>query len=279
MTTLKDERKEFESLGHIYPAQTGVNIKREVIAGVPGYWFTPELVNGGEVVIFLHGGGYIYGSIESHRAMVSHIAKAIERKVLLVEYSLAPEHPFPAALHETVAVIQELVRANPDFQFSIMGDSAGGNLAMSTALKLKSLDAKPALYHVLISPWVNMETVYPSYQKNEKLDPIITKDFIQYAAGLYMAGHNPKDPLVSPVHGDFKGIGPTLILVGANEVLTDDSVFLYEALEKAGVLSELKMYDGADHVWPLVDIRSEHSMEALDEIIDFITVHQESTAK
>ena len=279
MATLKDERKEFQTLGHIYPVQTGVSIKREIIAGVPGYWFTPEQVGGSEVVIFLHGGGYIYGSIESHRAMVSHIAKAIERKVLFVEYSLAPEYPFPAALNETVAVIQQLVRTVPDFQFSIMGDSAGGNLAMSTALKLKSLKAQPALYNVLISPWVNMETVYPSYTKNEKLDPIITKDFVQYAAGLYTAGHDLKDPFVSPVHGDFKGIGPTLILVGAHEVLTDDSVFLYEALEKTGVASELKMYDGADHVWPLVDIHSERSAEALDEMIDFIAVHQESTVK
>ncbi|HEY5747395.1 MAG TPA: alpha/beta hydrolase [Chryseolinea sp.] len=279
MANLKEERKEFESLGHIYPVQTGVSIKHEVIAGVSGYWFTPVHVGGNEVVIFLHGGGYIYGSIESHRAMVSHIARAIERKILLVDYSLAPEHPFPAALNETVAVIQELVRTLPDFQFSIMGDSAGGNLAMSTALKLKSLNVQPALYHVLISPWVNMETVYPSYTKNEKLDPIITKDFVEYAAGLYAAGHDLKDPLISPVHGDFKGIAPTLILVGAHEVLTDDSVFLYQALENAGVASELKMYDGADHVWPLVDIHSEHSVEALDEIIDFITVHQESTVK
>jgi acetyl esterase/lipase len=279
MANLKEERKEFESLGHIYPVQTGVNITHEVIAGVPAYWFTPEYMGGNEVVIFLHGGGYIYGSIESHRAMVSHIAKAIERKILLVEYSLAPEHPFPAALNETVAVIQELVHTLPDFQFSIMGDSAGGNLAMSTTLKLKSLNAQPALYQVLISPWLNMEAVYPSYAKNEKLDPIITKDFVEYAAGLYAAGHDLKDPLISPVHGDFKGVGPTLILVGAHEVLTDDSVFLYEALEKAGVLSELKIYEGADHVWPLVDIHSERSKEALDEIKDFIVVHQESTVK
>ena len=279
MTNLKEERKEFESLGHIYPVQTGVSIKQQVIAGVPAYWFTPEHVSGSEVVIFLHGGGFIYGSIESHQAMVSHIAKAIERKMLLVEYSLAPEHPFPAALNETVAVIQELVRTHRDFQFSVMGDSAGGNLAMSTALKLKSLHAQPALYHVLISPWVNMETVYPSYAKNEKLDPIITKDFVEYAAGLYSGGHNLKDPLISPVHGDFKGIAPTLVLVGAHEVLTDDSVFLYEALEKADVPSELKIYDGANHVWPLVDIQSERSKEALDEIKDFIAVHQESAVK
>jgi len=161
----------------------------------------------------------------------------------------------------------------------MMGDSAGGNLVMSVALKLKSLNAQPARYHVLISPWVNMETVYPSYAKNEKLDPIITKEFVQYAAGLYAAGHDLKDPLVSPVHGDFKGISPTLILVGAQEVLTDDSVFLYEALENAGVVSELKMYDGANHVWPLVDIRSERSVEALNEIVDFMAVHQEGAVK
>jgi len=88
-----------------------------------------------------------------------------------------------------------------------------------------------------------------------------------------------KDPLVSPVHGDFRGTSPTLILVGAHEVLTDDSIFLYEALKKAGVVSELKVYDGADHVWPLVDVHSKRSVEALDEIIDFIVVHQESAVK
>jgi len=270
MSDLAQERKQFEALGKSYALHPEVVIEPANIAGVPVYWFTPARVSGSEVVLCLHGGGYIYGSIESHRAMVTHIANAIERKMLFVEYSLAPEHPFPAALNDTVAVVRELLRVQPGFQFALFGDSAGGNLAMSTVVQLRSLHVQAPLYQVLISPWVEADPTYPSFFENGKLDPIITREFVQYSASLYVNGEDKRNPLVSPIHNDFAGVNPTLILVGTKEVLRDDSLFLHAALNVSGAHSTLKTYDNVTHVWILTSIDSPESKDTLKTISDFV---------
>jgi acetyl esterase/lipase len=151
-----------------------------------------------------------------------------------------------------------------------MGDSAGGNLAMSTALNLKQLNLPSPLYQVLISPWVNMNTDAASYIENEKNDPILTRDLIAYAAAQYTRHNSLSNPLVSPVFGSFKGFGPTLTLVGAGEILRDDSLDLHRALEQAGSRSKLKVFDNVTHVWPLTNITAPESREALRMMREFM---------
>jgi len=271
MSNLTEERGGFESLGLSYPPVLNIKIETVVIGDVVCHWFIPGNTIATETVIYFHGGGFIYGSLQSHRAMVSHITQAIGRKILFIEYVLAPEHPFPAALHEAIAVIRELT-ADLDFRFGLMGDSAGGNLAISTALQLKTIGLPLPLYQVVISPWVNMETTYSSYSQNEKLDPIISRDFVRYAASLYAAGQSLKDPRMSPVHGDLGGLEPTLVLVGSTEVLRDDSLHLHTALQNAGSSAVLKIFDKANHVWTLTDIASTDSQHALTEISMFLNM-------
>ncbi|MBL0739813.1 alpha/beta hydrolase [Chryseolinea lacunae] len=274
MNNLKEERKGFDSLGLSYAVEADVRVESAIFGGVTSYWFTPPNIASPEVVIYTHGGGYIYGSLKSHRAMVSHFAKALGRRILFVEYSLAPEKTFPTALNETVAVIQHLHRTFPEVQFSLMGDSAGGNLALSVALNLKQLDAPAPLYQILLSPWLNMDTVYPSYSQNEKLDPIISKDFLRYAASQYAGGKDIGHPLMSPIHGDFRGLSPTLTLVGAKEVLRDDSLVLHAASVKAGATSVLQVFENANHVWMLTDIESKDSKDALRAMQEFLTLQE-----
>jgi acetyl esterase/lipase len=269
MKNLEEERKAFESLGSIYPNHHQVIVEKVTMADVTSCWFIPDVVVSKEIVIYFHGGGFIYGSIRSHSAMVSHIASAIGRKILFVEYSLAPEKPFPFALNEATAVIDDLLHHAPDTMFALMGDSAGGNLVMSTALNLKDLNMQLPIYQVLISPWVNMETDYASYHENERLDPIITKEFVKYAASHYAGDHSLSNPLVSPALGSFIGFSPTLIMVGAKEVLRDDAVHLHQALKKTGSTSVLKMFDDVTHVWTLTNISSNDSKEALRTIKEF----------
>jgi acetyl esterase/lipase len=276
MNNLNEERKGFESLGLSYAAESSVIIEHEVLAGVDNYWFTPKNMMSKEVIVYLHGGGFIYGSIKSHKAMISHIANALGKKILYVEYSLAPEKPFPAALNETISVIHDLQRTVSDFAYGIMGDSAGGNLMMSVTLRLKALNSPLPLYQIALSPWVNLETTYASYSENEKLDPVISKDFVEYASSLYTAGIEKKNPLVSPVHGNFTGVGPTLIMVGMNEILRDDAIHLHAALERDHATSVLKVFDAVTHVWPLTDIDSDDSQQALANIIDFIAPYGRS---
>jgi acetyl esterase/lipase len=268
MENLKEERKRFESLGMLYPEHKQVTVEKGVVAGVDTYRFTPRDVVSHETVIFTHGGGYMFGSIRSHRALVSHIAATTGRTILFVEYSLSPEARFPKALNEVTSVVQELSGSNSSF--ALMGDSAGGNLAMSTALNLKKLNMPLPLYQVLISPWLNMSTDAASYTENEKNDPVLTKDFMKHAAESYTDHKNITDPLVSPVLGSFEAFSPTLTLVGNEEILRDDSLALHHALTRDGRSSTLKIFEKVTHVWPLTDISSIQSVEALRLIREFM---------
>lgn len=263
MENLIEVRQFFDSLGLNYPAHPEVKVESVMLADVACYRFVPPRVVSREIVVYLHGGAYKLGSIRSHQAMVSHIAAATGRVILFVEYSLAPEHPFPQALNETTAVIRELTHTAPDPAFALMGDSAGGNLAIATALNLKQHKLPAARYHVLISPWLNMRIDAASYTENEKSDPILTRELLQDAAKQYTAGEPVTNPLVSPVQGSFEGLSPTLTLVGAGEILRDDSLNLDDALKKAGAVSRLEVFDKVTHVWTLADIKSADSKKAL----------------
>jgi acetyl esterase/lipase len=270
MENLKEGRQFFESLGLSYPAHSEVKIEPVTIAGVACYRFVPPRVVSREIVVYLHGGAYKLGSIRSHQAMVSHIAAATGRVILFVEYSLAPEHPFPQALDETTAVIRELTHAAPDTTFALMGDSAGGNLAIATALNLKQHKLPAARYHVLLSPWLNMRNDAASYNENEKNDPILTRELLQEAARQYAAGEPVTNVLISPLLGSFEGFSPTLTLAGAGEILRDDSVDLDSALKKAGAVSRLYIFDKVTHVWTLADIESADSKKTLEIMRKFM---------
>lgn len=264
---LTAERKGFESLGAIYPAHSHVTIKPEVLAGTTVYRFTPPEVGSRETIVYFHGGAYHLGSIRSHQALVSHISAATGRVVLFVEYSLAPENRFPVALNEATAIVRHL--ATTGVPFALMGDSAGGNLAMSTALNLRQLNLPPALYHILLSPWLSMHTTAASYTENESKDPILKKETLQDSALQYTDANNLNNPLVSPLFGNFAGFTPTLSLTGKQEILRDDAVGLHQALEKAGCLSSLHVFDNVTHVWPLTNITSAESVEALRLVRSF----------
>jgi acetyl esterase/lipase len=204
--------------------------------------------------------------------MVSHIAHASERRVLFVDYSLAPEHPFPKAIEEAVAVINQVHRDDPMVRYGLAGDSSGGGLVYAVALALAAHaqgGPRPA-FHVAISPWTDLCVRNPSYAANAAVDPIITKEFSEYAAKLYLADHSATDPLASPVYGDYHGFSHSLILCGSLEVLEDDSRNLHRALLDAGVDSTLTLFEGSTHVWPLKTIESDAARAALRAIGDHI---------
>jgi acetyl esterase/lipase len=265
-------REQFVGLGKSYPPHPDVAVEPVVIAGVRCFWLTPDNVSGDEIIIYFHGGGYIYGSFASHGAMVSHIAHASERRVLFVDYSLAPEHPFPKAIEEAVAVINQVHRDSPMVRYGFAGDSAGGGLVYAVAIALAAQaqgGLRPA-FHVAISPWTDLCVRSPSYAANAAVDPIISKEFSEYAAKLYLAGHSATDPLASPVYGDYHGFSRSLILCGSREVLEDDSRNLHRVLLDAGVDSTLTLFEGSTHVWPLKTIESDASRAALRAIGDHI---------
>jgi acetyl esterase/lipase len=273
MINLNEARNGFEAIGNTYPLAGHVNREDITIAGVSCAWFNPSGASQEDLAIYIHGGGFILGSIQSHAPLVSHIARALQCKVLVINYRLAPEQPFPAGLDDCVAVIEAIGEIYPNVRFGIIGDSAGGNLAIATQLKLKQIGKQAPLYSIVISPWVDLECKNPSYERNRYLDKVLSRPYLVEAAQLYSQGHALSSPLLSPVNGDLREFAPILILCGTHEILQDDSVILHQRFLEAGVTAEIRLFQGELHVWPFMNISSAGSQKALHDIVHFVAIH------
>jgi monoterpene epsilon-lactone hydrolase len=262
------DRAVFNGLGNIYPADGSVEISGEPIEGVTCYWFVPDSFDKNKIVIYLHGGMFVLGSIETYKAMVSHFASAFSTKVLFIEYPLAPEKPFPNGINDVLKVYRELIRRYPDAKITLMGDSAGGGLA-ATLIKMASEEKlqMPSSV-VLLSPWLYLRGNNESYETRKKLDPILTKDKLMQYAGYYAANNwNAADP----GQFTFNSFPPLLILVGSNEILFDDSKLFYEKIKLLQPDTQMKEYENQVHGWPLIDIKSDAAKDAMTAIEKFIS--------
>ena len=238
--------------------------------GVPAEWIDDEGGNRGSVVLYLHGGGYVAGSIDSHRNLTGHLTRAMGCRVLALHYRLAPEHPHPAPLQDAVAAYRWLLdEGYPADKVMIAGDSAGGGLVMATLLSLR--DAKVALPScaVGISPWLDMEAKGDSMQTRAAADPMITKVQILQIADLFLGGSDPKDPLAAPLHGELGGLPPLLIHVGDAEVLLDDSTRFAAKAKAAGVDVTLEVWPDMVHVWHASAGYVPESDQAIARIAEF----------
>ncbi|SFM78820.1 Acetyl esterase/lipase [Chitinophaga sp. YR627] len=276
MNKFKEEREAFEAIGNTYAVADGINRTKVTIAGVPCAWFSPDNAPENDIVVYIHGGAFIYGSLTSHAPLVSHIARTLNRRVLLIDYRLAPEHPFPAGIEDCIAVITMLTAENPQITFGIIGDSAGGNIAMSIQLFLREAAGPSAGYTIVISPWVDLTCTNTSYERNKILDTILSQAYLRQCATMYAAGKDLSNPYLSPVNGSFQGLAPVLILCGTHEILQDDAANLYKRLLECQVETELMLFEGALHVWPFTDISSEASQKALNEMAAFSVKYRQS---
>ncbi|SDQ04015.1 Acetyl esterase/lipase [Chryseobacterium soldanellicola] len=269
MINLTEGRKGFETISN-YSISEKVTLENIIIADVPCAWVIPDEIVGNDIVIYIHGGAFIYGSINSHAPMVSYIASQLKKKVLMIDYRLAPEYPFPAGIDDCVAVINFLHKNNSNFSFGIIADSAGGNIAMSTNLQLNETNGPKPMYTVVISPWVDLECKNPSYERNQLTDTILAKEYLIEATKLYAPDQDLSAPFLSPVHGSFKNQSPILILCGTNEILEDDSINLHQQLLNQNIEAELILFENELHVWPFMEIDTEASKKALLRIADFV---------
>ncbi len=199
--------------------------------------------------------------------MISHLSKNLNLPIVYIEYSLAPEKPYPAAINEIVKLYKELLKKYPGYKFSVTGDSAGGALAIE--LVYKSMEAKVPVPNslALISPWVDLKTQNQSYVTNQAVDPILSKKTLHAHAVLY----NPKNiKEADPSELKFKTFPPVLVLVGSDEVLLDDSKNFYSYIKPIQKRATLKELAGQKHVWLVSDISSKASIEAMKDIEEFI---------
>lgn len=221
--------------------------------GVDGDWIVPADAAPGKAILYLHGGGFRLGSVASHRDLIARIATASACRVLAIDYRLAPEHRFPAALEDAVAAYAWLRGQGLEPRdIALAGDSAGGNLVLTAMLTLRDRgEALPAA-GVLMSPWTDLAATGASYRSRAAADPIHQRSMILALAKGYLGeGGDPQHPLASPLYADLAGLPPLLIHAGDRETVRDDATMLAEKAKAAGVETELQVWDGMIHVFQM----------------------------
>jgi monoterpene epsilon-lactone hydrolase len=239
--------------------------------GVPAEWIAAPGAVKDRVILYLHGGGYVIGSINTHRAMIARIARASNARALAIDYRLAPEHPFPAAVDDATRAYKWLLAQGYKPQkIVIAGDSAGGGLTLATLIALRDSGQPLPAGAVPISPWTDLEGTGESVRSRAEKDPMVAQDNLAESAKQYYGAHDPKDPLVSPLHANFRGLPPMLIQVGDAEILLDDATRVAERAKLAGVDVELEVWDDMIHVWHVFAKLLPEGQQAIDKIGKFV---------
>lgn len=222
-------------------------------------------------VLYLHGGGYRLGAPSTYRHLTWRIASAAQAQVLVIDYRLAPENPFPAALEDAVSYYCWLLAEGADArQIVVIGDSAGGGLALALLLKLRDSSLPRPAAAVVLSPWTDLALTGASLTLNAKLDAIVQAEDAPIFAADYLAGTDPRHPYASPLYGDPTGLPPTLIQVGSEEVLRDDAVRMAEKMQRAHCQAELQIWPRMPHVWHFLAPILPEAREAIAEISKFV---------
>ncbi len=263
--TLAETRESFDTeMGRI-PLADNVTVESLSFGGVPAEKITPANATPGKVLLYLHGGGHVFGSIKSHRHFVSRLATATKATAYHIDYRLAPEHPYPAAIEDALEAYRAILDSGiAPTDLIVGGESAGGNLAAALLLKLKDdkLPQPAGLY--LLSPWLDMTTSAESYGKVGARDPMITREGIVGVATAYL-GNRPDNPLASPVRADVSGLPPMLIQVGSEEVLLSDSTTFASNAAMTSIDVTLRVWSGMPHAWPLFHPFLRAGLPAIDE--------------
>ncbi len=267
-------RERFEKLAMFLPMPDDAEVTAIDAGGVPSEWVSAPGVTGDRVIFYLHGGGYVIGSVNPHRRLAYDLSKAADARVLVVDYRLAPEHPFPAAVEDAVAAYEWLIAQGTNAgSIAIAGDSAGGGLAMACMLSLKDRGTALPACAVPMSPWVDLEGIGETMTTLDAIDPMVRKPGLDRMASFYYGDADVRDPLVSPIYADLSGLPPLLIQVGTRETLLSDARRLHDKALTDGVISSLVEAGGMIHVWQLFAPMLSEGRDAIDQAGSFIRTH------
>jgi acetyl esterase/lipase len=268
--SIADQRAAYDAMLLQNPLPDDVQFEPVTVAGCAAEWVSvPDTADTAAVVLYLHGGGYVIGSHVAYREFAGRMARVTRSRLLVLDYRLAPEHPFPAAVDDAVAAYHWLLEnGTAAEQIFIAGDSAGGGLALATLLALREAGTALPAGAVCLSPWTDLAGTGDSSQPGAVDDPLIGEGVLEGMRAQY-AGDDLTNPLVSPHYGDFSGLPPLLILAGSREVLVDDARRLVQQARAAGVRVDYFEGEGLIHVWPVVVANAPESADAIDRVAAF----------
>jgi acetyl esterase/lipase len=249
------------------------DVTQEVIDadGVPAEFLVAPGAADDRVVLYLHGGGYVIGSIKSHRYLMQNISRHAGVKTLGLDYRLAPENPFPAAVEDaTKAYCWLLAQGYKAKNIAIAGDSAGGGLTLATLVNLRDKGIDLPAAGVLISPWADLSGEAESVQARADIDPMVKPEGLYSLGDKYLNGTDAKNPLASPVFADMAGLPPLCIHVGGKEILYDDAITVADKARAAGVEVELLDEPELFHVWHAFAPMLDEGQEAVEKIGAFL---------
>jgi epsilon-lactone hydrolase len=268
---LAERRERLDALGTHYGAPANIRIDRVKANGVEAEWSTSPAADPSRAILFLHGGGYISGSIESHRPLATAIGGAAGARTLALGYRRAPEHPFPAAIEDAISgycfLLEQGFAAG---RIAIAGDSAGGGLTIALMVAARDRGLPLPSCGWCISPWVDLENTGATMETKAAVDPLIQKPYLMELAKAYLGDVSPRTPLASPLYADLRGLPPVLIQVGSAETLLDDSVRLCGALGAADDVVTLEVWPDMIHAFPLFHEQVAAARRAIARAGEFI---------
>ena len=253
------------------PLPTGTVVEHVTAGGVPSEWVSTPNAASDKIFFCLHGGGYTMLSSKAFHPLASLLSSASGCRGLVIDFRLAPEHPFPAAIEDASAAYRWILeQGNPARNIVIVGFSCGGGLAVATMITLREAGVQLPAGAVLLSPWTDLTGSGESMTTRAEIDPMITPEMNRFHAALYANGTDLHHPLISPLYSDLHGLPPMLIHVGSDEIMLDDSTRLAERAKSAGVQVTLDIWEGMWHNWHAFAPQLPEGLQAIEQVGQFI---------
>ena len=272
-------RAEFEALLAKVPVASDLKIEAATAGGVPGLWVDATGVRPDRVMLYIHGGGYISGSANGYRSLVGELGRASKARALAIDYRLAPEHPFPAAVDDGVAAYRSLLdRGLAAKSIVFVGDSAGGGLVVTTMMAVRDAGLPLPAAGVSISPWLDLECSGASMKTKAETDLALNREALLHAGRSYRAANagDGRGGQLAPLNGNLSGLAPLLIQVGSAEILLDDSTRLAARAGAADVSTRLEVWPNMPHVWHLFGFMLSEGRDAIQSAGTFLQTHMDA---
>jgi acetyl esterase/lipase len=261
---LEQARQDFEALLATLPVEAEFVFDEMRLGGVPALHCQSGPAHAG-ALIYLHGGAFVSGSAHGYRGLAANIGKAAGLVTFALDYRLAPEHPFPAAIEDVLAAYRALLDSGMKAErIAFAGDSAGGGLALSSLLKIRNEGLPPPAAGYLLSPWADMTCTVETMASKAEEDPALDQAGLQVAASQYLSGTPADDPLASPAHADLSGLPPLLVQVGSAEILLGDALAIAARAGCGGTHVQLEVWPEMVHVWQAFAFMLDEGQSAID---------------